>query len=260
MSKVEVIYLKPKEEEIVYIGDNTTNYYSKYPSYVNRTNKSKNLKTQTKVHCSKTTDNKEKKNNKQELLKKINNLPKKSNFKRAFSALVVLALLMTSVGIVALNFGYIPVKALTEINEEEKPVGYSGEVSIETYVDKYTEMKNMPNLDDVNYKIFLSDATKDTVANNYIYDREKEGYNLEYQGSMTKKGITFSYYGFIKGLTGVGVIITDVDELGVNIDRISGGNINSIVLYTKGSVHYYREIISWCKNRIKNLDKDNFTI
>jgi len=231
MSEIEIIYLQPKQSETFYL-DKDENENDKFTIVEDEEETMLTLNPQVKIH-----NKTEKKEEKPE--KKVTKRPnKKSNkiIKRIFAFFVIFMFF----GVIAFNMGYLPIKALLHVPE---PVGCVGEINIQTYEKDYPELSGVPNLDNIKYKIFISDATIETIANNYKYDLKEKGYELEYQGVITKKGMTFHYYGFVKGITAVGIILTS------DLTKVSS-TYETVVLSTIGSVYDYKEIINWCRTNI----------
>ena len=224
MSKIEVIYLKPQDTEIVYLSSEETTIFEILEE---RTEKDINLKPQVTVH------NKTKEQNKK-TNKPINKNPYKK-ITRILSLFVIISLF----GVLIFNLGYLPIKAFMQVPE---PIGCTGEINIESYMNEYPDIKGIPRLDDIKYKIFSSDASLETVANHYKYKLKNDGYRIDYEGVITKKGITFHYYGFVKGITAVGILLTD------DIEEIFG--YETAVLSTTGDIYAYKDIVSWCKSKL----------
>lgn len=231
MSQVEIIYLKPQDPEITYLSPEEPVVFEVLDQ---TTQKNINLEPQVKVH------NETKKQDKTEENKKTH--PKKpyfkkphlnnKNIKRIFAFFIV----MTLFGVFAFNLGYMPIKALLTVPE---PIGCAGEIDADNYMAEYSTLKGIPKLDKIKYKIFVSDASLETVANHYKHDLEEKGYSSDYEGVITKKGITFHYYGFVKGITAIGIILTD------DVNDLFGHE--TAVLSTIGNIYDYKEVISWYK-------------
>jgi len=225
MSQVEIIYLKPKDAEIVYLDSEKNTVFEVLDETT--TIEDINLEPQVKVH------NKKKEQDKP--VKKKKPHKKNKNIKRILSFFII----MTLFGVVAFNLGYLPIKAFLTVPE---PIGCAGEINIDSYMKEYAVIQGIPKLDKIKYKVFVSDATLETVANQYIYKLKKEGYSNDYHGTITKKGITFHYYGFVKGITAIGIILTD------DVESLFGHE--TAVLSTIGSIYDYQDIINWYNTNI----------
>lgn len=228
MSKIEVIYLKPRDTEIVYLNSEETTIFEILEE---RTEKDINLKPQVTVYNN--TKKQNKKPNKS--VNKKTHHKKHKKITRILSLFVIISLC----GVAIFNLGYLPIKAFMDVPE---PIGCAGEINIQSYMNEYPDLKGIPKLDDIKYKIFSSDASLGTVANHYKYKLKNDGYRIDYEGVITKKGITFHYYGFVKGITAVGIILTD------DIEEIFGHE--TAVLSTIGNIYDYKEIASWCKSKL----------
>ena len=225
MSKIEIIYLSPQQPESVYLKSEEPTFFEVLDETVEQPIQ---LKPQVKIHGT------EKKEKKTPIKPKTTNKPRRKhkNLKRASVFFIAIFV----IGILLFNMGYLPIKAFLDT---PKPIACAGEIKIDTYIQKYPEIKDIPKLNEIKCNIYLSDASLDSVSNNYIYKLEKEGYRLDYKGEYTKNDITFHYLGFIKGITAIGIILSD------DVNDIF--NHKTAVLSTIGSIYDYQEIIQWYK-------------
>jgi len=165
---------------------------------------------------------------------RVNN--RRRNIVRVLALLVSITALLGIGGFAAYNAGFIPIKELLEIQE---PIGNAEEINIDEPMDKYPEIKSIPYIDKLKYKVYGVDESMDAVANDYQKKLENNGYSVKYEGIIYKRGTPFQYHGFLKGFTAIVIIMT------------SDGNVSfgheTMVLYTTGSVFDYREIIAWLK-------------
>jgi len=145
-------------------------------------------------------------------------------------------LLLGICGSITYNSGFIPIKKFLEI---QKPIGKAEEIDIDEPMKKYPEIKNIPYIDTLKYKVYGTDKTIDAVADDYKGKLEKEGYQSLYEGIVYKKDIPFQYYGFLKGITAVGIIMTSDKNISLNHE--------TIVLYSTGSAFNYRNLLMWYK-------------
>jgi len=153
--------------------------------------------------------------------------------------IVVFFVIIIIVGIfssVAYNEGYIPLKRFMSV---KKPMGSAEEINIDEHIDKHPEIKKIPYLDKFKYQVFGINRSIDDITNEYKRKLGNEGYNLLYEGVAYKDEIPLYYYGFIKGLTGVGIVITSDENVTLNYE--------TMVLYTTGSIIDYRNILAWYK-------------
>ena len=164
----------------------------------------------------------------------------KTSYNRRRKTVKVLALLVTVLlgigGFVTYNAGFIPIKELLEIQE---PIGNAEEINIDEPMDKYPEIKNIPHIYKLKHRLYRTDVSMDAVANDYQKKLEDNGYTLKYDGIIYYKGIPFQYYGFLKGFTMIGIIMTSAEN-------VSFGH-ETMVLYTTGSVFDYNRIITSLK-------------
>lgn len=224
MSKIEVIYLRHKKTEHVFSENNP----ERAQGYIQT-----NLKSQVKIHNKKTKKEQNTTKNPPNPTQK-NKIITKRNYKRIFSIFTILCIITSTTGLIAFNMGYLPVKAFLPL---EKPVGTLGSIEINNFIEEYKEITGIPDIEDLKYKLFISEATPENIIENYKYQLKQKGYKLQQRGITTKKGIDLEYYGFTKGITAIGLIITD--EINQLLDQ------KTTILYTTGSVFDYKDIIDW---------------
>ena len=147
-----------------------------------------------------------------------------------------IAVLLGICGSIAYNAGYIPIKQFLEI---QQPIGDAEEISIEEPIKNYPEIKDVPYIDKLQYKIYGTNNSIDTVANDYKEKLENDGYRILYEGIVYKKEIPLQYYVFLKGFTAVGIIMTSDKNVTINH--------KTIVLYSTGNAFDYRNLIMWYK-------------
>ena len=148
--------------------------------------------------------------------------------------LVIATALIGTGGFVAYNAGFVPINEFLEV---QKPAGTAVELNAGKFMDECPEFENIPNLDKIKYKIYGTNESISSVVTEYKQKLEKEGYSVKYNGTVYAGEMSFQYYGFLKGITAVGVIMTS------DANRISG--YETVVLYAIGNVFDYKEIIDW---------------
>ena len=172
----------------------------------------------------------------------------KKRRKNVLKILAVFIIIIVFVGIfgpVAFNAGYVPIRRFMSV---KKPIGGAEEINIDEHINKHPEIKEIPYIDKFKYQVFGINRSIDDVENEYKRKLGSEGYNLLYEGVAYKDEIPLNYYGFIKGLTGVGIVITS--------DKNFTLNYETMVLYTTGSVIDYRNILKWYKENNDDLLSD----
>ncbi len=162
---------------------------------------------------------------------------RKKNFIKLFAVSVIIIIFLGICGSVAYNSGYIPIKRFMAV---KRPIGEAEEINIDEHMNKHPEIREFPYIDKIKYKVFGTNRSINAVANDYKKKLGNEGYKVLYEGVAYKDEIPFQYYGFIKGLTGVGIIITSDENVTLNYE--------TMVLYTTGSAFDYREILRWYKD------------
>jgi len=225
MSKIEIIYLAPKEPKTVYLKNEGPTVFEVLEECIH---KSVDLDPSVKVHDE--TKKEEKKPKEQ-----------KTHHKKHFKPTRILTFFIAIfvVGMLVFNMGYLPIKAFLQTPE---PIGCAGEIEIESFIQQYPALEEIPNLDKIKCKVYLSDASTSSVGENFKYQLKKDGYTLDYEGVITKKGITFHYYGFTKGITAIGILLTD------DINQVF--NHETAVLSTIGSIYDYQELSQWYKTKL----------
>jgi hypothetical protein len=162
---------------------------------------------------------------------------------KIFAVSIIVIIFLGIFGSVVYNAGYIPIKRFMPV---KSPLGEADEIDIDEHLYKHPEIKNFPYIDRLKYKIFGTNKSIDAVANDYKKQLKDEGFNLLYNGEACRRDIPFRYYGYLKGITGVGIIITDDETITLNYE--------TMVLYTTGSALDYREILTWYKNNIDMIE------
>ena len=154
-------------------------------------------------------------------------------------------------GYVAVDTGYVPVKmlagtALSSMHEVPPPGAYS-EISVSDIQAKYPAITNkiatqMPHYNDILIKLYSTNATLDEVASYYNSFLNAKGFTCQMSGHMDVGNLDLGvlsvyYYGYEKGLTGTGVVLSD---------HVPG---KTLVLYTTGYSSYYGDILPWLENQ-----------
>jgi len=154
-----------------------------------------------------------------------------------YVSIAVVFLLFITVFSTTFNAGYIPIDQFLEIKE---PSGNSREISYMQVEEKYPIVDSIPEIRTVKHKLFGTDNTISNVADDYEKRLMRQGYKLEYCGSTDVKGINVHYYGFVKGITAVVVLMTS-DDVGV-------ANTETVVLYSTANVFTYKSLIDKYSN------------
>ena len=153
--------------------------------------------------------------------------------------LVVLVLLV--VGIVFFTLfaaGFIPI---TNFLSVKRPVGESVELNVDDYLKEYPKLKEIPNLDKIKKSAYATNEPVDTVISDYTNKLEKERYSLKYEGSGDFDGKSFQYYGFLKGLTAVVIVVKS--------DANEEFGYDNAILYTTGNALDFKAILDWYQNQ-----------
>lgn len=136
-----------------------------------------------------------------------------------------------------LNFtNYLPF-----LSKTKQPMGNVESINIQKYIEENPEIREMPNLDKINYDAWRSNLTIEQLIDSYKQDLLKNGYNLRYEDTINFDGKEYYVLGFLKGITAVGILIS--------IDKTYGDKYNSEVIYATGNVLDFNEIIDWYQSQ-----------
>ena len=161
---------------------------------------------------------------------------RKKNIIKILAVSITILIILGIGSSVVYNAGYIPI---TRFMEVRKPIGDAEEINIDEHLNKHPEVRNFPYFDKLKFKVFGTNRSLDAVAREYKQKLKEEGFKVLYEGSAYKEEIPFKYYGYIKGFTGIGIIITSDENVTLNYE--------TMVLYTTGSAFVYRDILRWYK-------------
>ena len=178
----------------------------------------------------------------QKLYKKRSKIHRR-NIMKLLAIFISIIVLLGIFGSIAYNAGFIPVKEFLEVQE---PIGKAEEINIDEPMKKYPKLKDIPYIDKLKYKVYGTDEPLDVVANDYKEKLENDGYHVLYEGIIYREETPFQYYGFIKGFTAVGIIMTSYKNVSLNH--------TTMVLYSTGSAFDYRNLIMWYKANENFLD------
>jgi hypothetical protein len=151
--------------------------------------------------------------------------------------IIAFFIIICSIIYFAFSFGFIPIKDFLEVKE---PIGNITELDVSSYLESYPELADVPNLDKIKYAAYGTDQESSGIMNEYQQRLEDEGYNLEYDGAITIEGQAVRYMGFLKGLTAVGIIMTEDEDIGYE----------TVVLYTTGNALDYQDMIQWLEHQV----------
>jgi hypothetical protein len=164
---------------------------------------------------------------------------------------VVLLIVGSCGGYIAVDKGYVPVKdlvgtGLTTLSAVPPPGEYS-EITIEEVREQYHGIAEkiatqMPHYNDILIKLYVTNASLHEVASFYHTALNAKDFVCVTNGHLDAGNIDLGvipiyYYGYEKGLTAAGVVMSD---------NIPG---KTLVLYTTGYSSYYGDIISWLEQQ-----------
>lgn len=159
------------------------------------------------------------------------NLSKKRTIKFTIFSIVVVSSIL-----VGYTLGYIPIGLSVK-----SPVGNFGRIPVGDYFEEYPEISDMPNLDKIIYEVIGTDESLESVLNSYMEELENEGYHLEYEGSGCIADKNFVYVGYLKGITAVGIILSEeaYDEF----------NYETVVIYMTGNGFDFIPLLNWYQEK-----------
>jgi hypothetical protein len=127
------------------------------------------------------------------------------------------------------------------LSEIRQPVGTVEPINTQKYIQEYPELKEMPNIDKINYNAWKTDSTLEQVVDSYKKDLSKDGYTLQYENTINLDGKEYYVLGYLKGLTAVGILISSDSNL--------ADNYNTEVLYATGNVLDFKGILDWYQSK-----------
>jgi hypothetical protein len=96
------------------------------------------------------------------------------------------------------------------------------------------KMKDIPGIEYIKYKVFVSNDSIQQIINYYTDILEKEGYSYhdEYSGMKTYEYSEIYYYTFIKGLNGVVLYLSQYDQ-------------HTWICYSTSDIIHYQQIFNY---------------
>jgi len=96
------------------------------------------------------------------------------------------------------------------------------------------KMKDIPGIEYINYKVFVSNDSIQQIIDYYTDILEKEGYSYhdEYSGMKTYEYSEIYYYTFIKGLNGVIIYLSQYDQ-------------HTWICYSTSDIIHYQQIFNY---------------
>ncbi|UCB57933.1 MAG: hypothetical protein JSV67_04815 [Thermoplasmatales archaeon] len=118
-----------------------------------------------------------------------------------------------------------------------KPIGNVEEKPMDSYIEKYPLISEIPNLDKIEKNFYDTDENSTSIVEFYKQKLSDEGYSLRYEDTIQIEGTEFTVLGFTKGVTAVGILISTNDSDG------------SEVIYTTGNAVDFLDILEWYQNQ-----------
>jgi len=148
--------------------------------------------------------------------------------------------ILTIIAIISIFFGYIN-GFIPVCLSAKPPIGNIERISVEQYIEKYPELSDLPDYDNILYEIFGTDEPTAVVLDDYKEKLQNEGYTLKYEGSGYIAGKNFKYVGYLKGITAVGIIVSSeaYEEFGYE----------TLVLYMTGNAFDFTPLLDWYQEK-----------
>ena len=156
----------------------------------------------------------------------------KKRFNKKFAFLGIIGIVCISLFLLLCFLNYVPFFLKPVV-----PIGNYEEKTMETYIEKYPIISQIPNLDKIDKNFYETDENTDSIVESYKQKLLNEGYSLEYEDILTIEDKEYKILGFLKGFTAVGILISN------NEDN------ESEVIYTTGSALDFIEILEWYQNQ-----------
>jgi len=153
-----------------------------------------------------------------------------------FTILILLPII--SIFILYIN-GFIPIGL-----NAKPPIGDVEQIKVEEYIEKNPELSDLPEYDNILYKIFSTDKTIAAVLEDYKEKLQNEGYTLKYEGSGNFTGKNFKYVGYLKGITAVGIIVYS--------ENSEESGYKTMVLYLTGNAFDFKPLLEWYQRKFNS--------
>lgn len=156
----------------------------------------------------------------------------KKRFNKKFAILGIIVIVCLSIFLILSILNFIPFF----LNPVE-PFGNYEEKTIESYIEKYPIISEIPNLDKIDKNFYETDENTGSIIEFYKQKLGNEGYSLEYEDTIIIGEKEYTVLGYLKGLTAVGILISNNDEKG------------SEIIYTTGNALDFIEILEWYQSQ-----------
>jgi len=132
--------------------------------------------------------------------------------------------------------GFIPIGLSVK-----PPIGSIERIKVEKYIEKNPELSDLPDFNNILYEIYGTDELITIVLDNYKEILLNDGYSLKYEGAGFFKGKNFSYVGYLKGITAVGIIVSSEtsEEFGYE----------TVVLYMTGNAFDFKPLLDYYQEK-----------
>jgi len=111
-------------------------------------------------------------------------------------------------------------------------------------------LRDIPHIERISYKLFISDKPLSEVKESYHTQLIGEGYKYEqdYSGEAVVNGYSITFVSYTKGLTAVVIFMSTGDIIGEDKEKTA-------ILYTTGLISDYMLIKEWYeKERLRKIE------
>ena len=148
--------------------------------------------------------------------------------KKIITGILLIAAIVAVGGLVAHEAGYLPVKALLNVEGPEN----STLVQEPEYANIVVSIiESIPELDGIKFGVYETELSTEEVMQGYRNSLVPDGYRIynELEGDETFFAYNYSYAVYLKGITAIGIVSFSADDITYVVYAIgSGFDLNTI--------------------------------
>ena len=157
---------------------------------------------------------------------------KNKRWKKKVAVIGIIVICILSIFLILAHLNYLPF-----FLKPVEPIGNYEEKSMDSYIEKHPLISEIPNLDKIEKNFYDTDENSTSIIEFYKQKLSEEGYSLKYEDTIQIEGYEFAVLGYTKGVTAVGILISNNDSDG------------SEVIYTTGNAVDFIDILEWYQNQ-----------
>lgn len=157
---------------------------------------------------------------------------KNIKWKKKLAVIGIIVICILSIFLILAYLNYLPF-----FLKPVKPIGNYEEKTMDSYIEKYPLISDIPNLDKIEKNFYNTDENSTSIIEFYKQKLSEEGYSLKYEDTIQIEGYEFTVLGYTKGVTAVGILISN------------NGSDGSEVIYTTGNAVDFIDILEWYQNQ-----------